>query len=506
MTRGLLYRAIALLSASLALASGTPAATSEDDDLAAMADQLDAADRADFMEALDSASRCTRSRNFACSEAQLKKAAKLAHGSADKRQLAAARQAMSTEQSQAAEEARQLAELAEQERKLAEAEERLRVAEARAREAEADTEPSAVSQLLQFGTLVAQNYAANKAGAAAAAQSAKLPLADLSADRQRIAEQRAKLEAARQQAEAARLANAQAAQARAAQLRQQATVSQAGVTRPLRVDTAAANVSPMAESPPATQTQLEAGRASRGGGSSAGSATSNNLPSGGIASTPVAGGATPAGSTVQRTADASARSGNTNSTTAGTSPRAPGAPGSTAATGSNPQRRDTASSSGVSTMAGNSSPTAGAPTSKTGTPSATGPAQAKINDDAAALLRRIGITDSDLQTMQGNGGASCAGSAIVGTWTGNQTVIVFSSGGSGRLEQSSVDGDYTARINFRWTSSADAIQFMYDQDLVYTDNATGKEAYRKRPKSGSSTCKLGQALINIGGVSYAKSN
>ncbi|XHS77010.1 hypothetical protein ACFJGW_14895 [Burkholderiaceae bacterium UC74_6] len=196
-----------------------------------MADQLDAADRADFMDALDKARACMQSRNFSCSEAQLKKASRLAHGSGDKRRLAEARDALSAEQAQAAEEVRLQAAIAEQEQNLAEAEAQLRAAEARARQAEQESQPSTASQLLQFGALVAQNYAANKAGAAAAAQGAKLPLADLSADRQRIADQRAKLAAAKERAEAARQANAQAAQARVAQAREQQASARVAAAR-----------------------------------------------------------------------------------------------------------------------------------------------------------------------------------------------------------------------------------------------------------------------------------
>lgn len=222
-----LFVVATLLAAAPTWVQATQAAE-PDDDLAAMADQLDAADRADFMEALDKASACTQARNFSCTDAQLKKAARLAHGASDKRQLALARTALSTEQAAAAAQARQLAELAEQERKLAEAEERLRAAEVRAREAEADSQPSTASQLLQFGALVAQNYGANRAGAAAAAQAGKLPLADLSAERQRIADQRARLAAAREQAEAARQAGAQAAQAAQARAAQARATAAAG--------------------------------------------------------------------------------------------------------------------------------------------------------------------------------------------------------------------------------------------------------------------------------------
>jgi hypothetical protein len=192
-------------------------------DLLEMSEKLDKIEKQDFGEAIDKANTCTRARDFSCTNSWLAKATKLANGSRDKQVLAAAQQNMANEKARIAEEERQRA---EEQRRIAEAEERLRIAEAEAaRRANESSGPSTTMQLLQMGTAIMSNMAAEKARIAAAAanstrsSSGGLPLADLSSERRAIEKARADAAAAqraREQANATRLAAANVSSSAAA--------------------------------------------------------------------------------------------------------------------------------------------------------------------------------------------------------------------------------------------------------------------------------------------------
>jgi hypothetical protein len=86
-----------------------------------MADKLDKLDQKDLQSVLNKADDCTQVRNFTCSEEQLRKAAKLVHGSKDKQALNKASQNLQAEKKRVKEEA--LAR-SEEERQIRLAEER----------------------------------------------------------------------------------------------------------------------------------------------------------------------------------------------------------------------------------------------------------------------------------------------------------------------------------------------------------------------------------------------
>jgi hypothetical protein len=97
-------KAIAALVLTVCFAGITYAAPN---DLLDMADKLDRLDRQDFQGAIESAEGCTRARNFACTEAALAKATKLAGSAKDRDRLAIARQGLSTERIRVEEEERE---------------------------------------------------------------------------------------------------------------------------------------------------------------------------------------------------------------------------------------------------------------------------------------------------------------------------------------------------------------------------------------------------------------
>lgn len=178
-------------------------AAAEIKDLLEMSEKLDNIDKQDFGDAIDKADRCTQGRDFACTNAWLAKASKLANGPRDRQRLAVAQKNMDNEK----------ARIAEEQRRIAEAEERLRIAEAEAaRRASESSDSSTGAQLFQLGMAIAGNVYGEKARlATAAAKSARsasggLPLADLSSQRQA-------LEKAKADAAAAQRARAQASAA-----------------------------------------------------------------------------------------------------------------------------------------------------------------------------------------------------------------------------------------------------------------------------------------------------
>lgn len=133
--------------AMLAICFSFPPTMANATNLLDMADQLDKLDQQDFQELLDKADDCTLVRDFACTDAQLRKASKLANGSKDRLALNRATQNMQAEKQRVqaealarAEEERQIR-LAEERREEAEREEVEREEE-RIRMAQRETEES----------------------------------------------------------------------------------------------------------------------------------------------------------------------------------------------------------------------------------------------------------------------------------------------------------------------------------------------------------------------------
>ncbi|MFZ4286474.1 hypothetical protein [Variovorax sp. HJSM1_2] len=176
------------------------------DELLRMTEQLDQMDKLDFDQAIDRANRCTQARDFACTEAQLAAARKLATGSATKASLAKAESRLVAEKE--ALEAERVA-LAKRQRELEEEERRLKLAEERAArqaaaQAEEDSGMSTAQGMALFGTLLGQAYQNQAAARLAEAANARriqqqlyASQADVARNQQRFAEERARLEAQR---------------------------------------------------------------------------------------------------------------------------------------------------------------------------------------------------------------------------------------------------------------------------------------------------------------------
>ncbi|MEC5385744.1 hypothetical protein VVD49_08415 [Uliginosibacterium sp. H3] len=174
-------------------------------DLLEMSDKLDQLDRMDLDEAIEKADRCTRARNFDCSEAELRKARKFANNGKDKADVERAALALVAERKRlkAEEDA-----LAEQERQLALAEERYRRqqadAEARAEEqANRDNAWQAAFGAVKAGLdtyaqLRSNQRAQELAGQQRFNQMQQQFAADNARQQQRFAEERARIAAARQ--------------------------------------------------------------------------------------------------------------------------------------------------------------------------------------------------------------------------------------------------------------------------------------------------------------------
>jgi hypothetical protein len=90
-------------------------------DLLEMDERAEQSDKRDLQGLLEQANSCTRSRNFTCSEEQLRKAGKLVNDSHDKQALNSAQQNLQSEKNKVAQEAR---DKAERERQIQLAEER----------------------------------------------------------------------------------------------------------------------------------------------------------------------------------------------------------------------------------------------------------------------------------------------------------------------------------------------------------------------------------------------
>lgn len=228
-----MYRKLGLLNFIMLcmLASITTAAIAMDAsllNLLEMSDQIDKSEKQDFQAAIDKASACTRARNFPCAESELAKAKKVASSGQDKKILLLSQNSLANERQQLASEIRQAEEereaqlRREEDRRMAAAEEEIRVAQLRADQAarqQENSEPSTASQLLLFGSLVAQNYQANKTAAnmenMIRSQNFNRMQADVQANldrqQQRFAEQKSQIAAerqAREQANAMQLAAA----------------------------------------------------------------------------------------------------------------------------------------------------------------------------------------------------------------------------------------------------------------------------------------------------------
>lgn len=107
-----------------------------------MADQLDAADEADFRAALLDAQICIGQRDFACADSKIKTSTRYLHTAKDRELLARVRDGLARERQKV-----------DQERLAAEESARHRQAEL---EAEANRGPSVASQLLTFSNVLAQ--------------------------------------------------------------------------------------------------------------------------------------------------------------------------------------------------------------------------------------------------------------------------------------------------------------------------------------------------------------
>lgn len=198
-----LVQLIAVCLAVLTLVSAKAATTEE---LLRMTEQLDQLDKLDFDAAIEKANKCTRLRDFTCSESQLKGARKLATGNASKSALRQAENNLVAER-EALENERRV--FAQRQRELREAEERLKESEERAQRQAAreqeDTGMTTGQGIALFGQLLGQSLA-NQSALRMAQQQANTRRfdeqrasvqANIAADQRRFAEERARLEAQR---------------------------------------------------------------------------------------------------------------------------------------------------------------------------------------------------------------------------------------------------------------------------------------------------------------------
>ena len=117
-----------------------------------MTDQLDQMDKADFDQALLDANHCTKARDFACSEAQLRVARKVANGTNAKNQMRQAEEGLVAERKQLEEE---LLALERRQKELERAEARLRETERQAQAArDADSGMSTAEDAALFAGLL----------------------------------------------------------------------------------------------------------------------------------------------------------------------------------------------------------------------------------------------------------------------------------------------------------------------------------------------------------------
>lgn len=177
--------------------------TARADDLLEMSEKLDQLDRLELEEALGKADRCTRARNFSCTETELRQARKYAHSARDRNDIQRVTLALAAERKRFQDEED---ELAEQERQLALAEARAQREMERAQaEAEQNAGPSLGEAFVIAGMHGLQTYQQNRAAQRSAELAANQRYAQMQADlraanqrqQERFAAERERIAAAR---------------------------------------------------------------------------------------------------------------------------------------------------------------------------------------------------------------------------------------------------------------------------------------------------------------------
>lgn len=195
---------LSLLLASLlwVLPAWVPANAAPPDELLRMTEQLDQLDKLDFEQAIGKAEKCTRTRDFVCSQNQIKAARKVASGTASKNAIRLAETNLLAEQEAVESERRAMA---QRQRELEEAQARQEEAEQQARRRADESQGMSTGQTIALlGTLLGQAYQAQAATRAAEAVNARrfqqqidVGKAEVARNQQRFAEERARLEAQR---------------------------------------------------------------------------------------------------------------------------------------------------------------------------------------------------------------------------------------------------------------------------------------------------------------------
>lgn len=94
---------------------------------------------------------------------------------------------------------------------------------------------------------------------------------------------------------------------------------------------------------------------------------------------------------------------------------------------------------------------------------------------------------------------------LIGTWenSGKDKIYVLNANGLGYFIEYSVSGEsYQSRVEFKWTSSQDAITFNYTSDLIATNLETGMVSHKTRLENGAKSCRFTSTVLVIDGSAY----